>query len=222
MEKNKLEERKKRGKKIIQILSKEFPNAKIALNYSNNWELFVAVVLSAQCTDKRVNMVTKDLFKKYKTLDDYVGTSCEEFEQDIRSTGFYRNKAKNILAAAKKLKIDFGGVVPRNMQDILTLPGAARKTANVVLSNAYNINEGIAIDTHVKRFAQRFDLSDYKDPVRIEKDFMEIFPIEEWNKITYLLIEYGRHICPARPHKCSTHPLTKIYPKAGALWPKSK
>lgn len=222
MKKQRLEERKKRGQKIVRVLSKEFPHAKIALNYSNNWELFVAVVLSAQCTDKRVNIVTKDLFQKYKTLDDYVYANPDEFEKDIKSTGFYKNKTKNILAAAKKLKEDFDGEVPKTMEEVLTLPGAARKTANVVLSNAYGVNSGIAVDTHVKRFAQRFDLSDYKDPVRIERDLMEVFPKSQWNKITYLLIEYGRHICPGRMHECDEHPLTKIYPKAASIWPRAK
>tara|TARA_Y100000310_G_scaffold344555_1_gene457947 strand:+ start:4146 stop:4814 length:669 start_codon:yes stop_codon:yes gene_type:complete len=217
-----LEDRKIRIKKILKILKKEFPKAMIALNFRNNWELFVAVVLSAQCTDKRVNIVTKDLFKKYKKLDDYVNADLHEFEQDIKPTGFFRNKAKNILAAAKMVKEEFGGKLPKTMEEMLTIPGAARKTANVVLSNAYGLNFGIAVDTHVKRFTQRFNLSDYKDPIRIERDLMEIVPKKDWGTITYLLIEYGRHICPARVHDCKSHPLTKIYPKAVKLWPKTK
>tara|TARA_B100000745_G_scaffold273080_1_gene201295 strand:- start:242 stop:910 length:669 start_codon:yes stop_codon:yes gene_type:complete len=219
---NKLKERKSRGQKIYKTLKKIYPEARIALNYSNNWELLVAVVLSAQCTDKMVNKVTADLFKKYKTLNDYVAAKPAEFEQDIKSTGFYKNKAKNVLAGAQKVKEEFGGEVPQTMEELLTIPGVARKTANVILSNAFGINEGIAVDTHVKRFAQRFDLSDYTDPVRIEKDLMEIFPQKEWNEITYLLIEYGRDICPARKHDCEDHPITKIYPKARDIWPRAK
>lgn len=215
-------ERKERAQKIYRTLKKLYPNAHIALNYHTTWELLVAVILSTQCTDKMVNKVTRDLFKKYTTLDDYVSANQKEFEQDIKSTGFYRNKTKNILAAAKKIKEEFGGEVPNTMEELLTIPGVARKTANVVLSNAYGVNEGIAVDTHVKRFAQRFDLSDYSDPVRIEKDLMELLPKKQWNEITYLLIEYGRDICPARKHDCINHPLTKIYPKANDIWPRAK
>lgn len=221
MTKDKLEERKKRAKKISKILAKLFPSAKIALNYSNNWELLVAVILSAQCTDKKVNEVTKTLFKKYKTLDDYIKADLKEFEKDIKPTGFYHNKAKNILTAAKIIKEKFHGKIPKTMSEILTLPGVARKTANVVLGNAFGIVEGIAVDTHVKRFAIKFDLTDHKDPIKIEKDLMEIFPKKEWFPITYRLIEYGRKICPAKVHDCHNHPLTKIYPPAANIWPKS-
>jgi len=215
-------ERKKRGKKIYATLSKIFPKAQIALHYNTNVELLIAVILSAQCTDKIVNKVTEKLFKKYKTLDDYVNASPKEFEKDIKSTGFYKNKTKNILGAAKKIKSEFKGKVPRSMEELLTIPGVARKTANVVLSNAFGIHEGIAVDTHVKRFVQKFNLSDYKDPVRIEKDLIKLFPKKKWNKVTYFFIEYGRAICPARYHDCKSHPLTKIYPKAALIWPKAK
>lgn len=215
-------ERSERVKDIQRELKIFFPKARIALTHSNNWELLVAVILSAQCTDKRVNMVTKTLFQKYKTLDDYVSARHNEFEKDIKSTGFFRNKAKNILASAKKVKEEFDGEVPCTMEELLTLPGVARKTANVVLSNAHGVNEGIAVDTHVRRFVIRFDLSDYTDPVRIEKDLIEIVPQKDWNTITYLLIEYGREICPARKHKCEDHPITKLYPKAAHIWPRSR
>lgn len=218
----KLKARKERFKKMDRILKKLFPDVHIALNFSNNWELLVAVILSAQCTDKKVNEVTKMLFKKYKTLDDYVNASQETFEKDIKSTGFYRNKAKNILTAAKKVKEEFGGKVPDTMEALLSLPSVARKTANVVLGNAFGKSEGIAVDTHVRRFALRFDLTDSKDPKKIERDLMEIVPSVDWNTVTYRLIEYGRQICPARKHDCTDHPLTKIYPKAAANWPKSK
>lgn len=222
MENQQLRTRKIRVKKLIAELKKLFPNAGMVLNYNNNFELLAAVILSAQCTDKRVNLVTEKLFKKYKTLDDYIRVSQEEFEQDIFQTGFYRNKAKNIRAAAKLIKEKHGGKIPKTMDEMLQIPGAARKTANVVLGNAYNVVEGIAVDTHVRRFAIKFDLTDYKDPKRIEQDLMRIIPKKDWLLATYLFIEYGREFCPARRHDCEDHPLTKIYPQAMEIWPKSK
>jgi endonuclease III len=221
-EKKKLEARKRRGIRMSRLLKELYPEAKIALKFKNNWELLVAVELSAQCTDKMVNIVTADLFKKYKKLEDYINASPARFAKDIKKTGFYRNKTKNILAAAKLIKEKYKGKIPNTMEDILLVPGVARKTANVVLGNAYGIVEGIAVDTHVKRFSRKFDLSDYKDPVRIEKDLMKIFPKKEWLFITYGFIEYGRHICKARKHECSRHPLTKIYPRAANIWPMAR
>ena len=213
-------EREKRAGKIVKKLRELFPRAKIVLKYSNTWELLVSVILSAQCTDKQVNIVTEKLFEKYRTLDDYVKANVDEFEKDIKSTGFYRNKAKNILAAAKIVKEQFGGKVPDTMEELLTLPGVARKTANVVLGNAYGKVEGIAVDTHVRRLSIKFGLTDHKDPVKIEQDLMQILPKKDWFFLTYGLIEYGRHICPARRHKdCADHPLTKIYPSAALMWP---
>lgn len=182
----------------------------------------VAVELSAQCTDKKVNEVTATLFKKYKTLDDYVYADPVQFAQDIRQTGFFNAKTKNILAAAKIVKERFGGKLPKTMVEMLTIPGVARKTANVVLGNAYGIVEGIAVDTHIKRFAQKYDLTDHADPVKIERDLMEIVPKSEWFHFTYRLINYGREVCTARPHECSEHALTKIYPPAALRWPKAK
>ena len=214
--------RKKRIAAIQSALSKKYKGARIALNYTTEYELLFAVILSAQCTDERVNMVTEKLFRKYPRLVDYVHADLEMFEQDIYQTGFYRAKAKNILATATKLMDEFGGKVPQTMEELLTLPGVARKTANVVLSNAFGINEGIAVDTHVRRFVIRFDLSNYTDPVRIERDLMELVPQKDWNKITYLLINYGREECPARKHECKDHTATKIYPKAARIWPKAK
>ena len=201
--------RKKRAKKIIKELKKLLPNARMALNYSNNWELLVAVVLSAQCTDKMVNKVTAQLFKKYKKLDDYVRARQGEFEKDIHSTGFYRNKAKNILATAKIVKEKHGGKIPNTMEELLVLPGVARKTANVVLGNAFGVVEGVAVDTHVKRLSRRFGLTNEENPDKIEKDLMEIIPQKEWFTFTYLLIEYGRNYCSAR--MCpADHPLSRI------------
>lgn len=222
MDKKIFTERKARMDSIQDALKGLFPEVGIALNYSNTWELLVAVVLSAQCTDVRVNQVTEELFKKYKTLDDYARVSQEVFEQDIRPTGFFRNKAKNIIAAASMVQGDFGGKVPNTMDELITIPGVARKTANVVLGNAFGVAEGIAVDTHVKRYAQKLNLSNYKDPIRIERDLMELVPKEDWNTITYRFIEYGRQICPARKHDCGEHPLTLIYPKAANIWPKAK
>jgi len=212
-------ERKLRARRIVGKLKTLFPHAKIVLRYKNNWELLVSVILSAQCTDKKVNEVTKKLFRKYRTLNNYIKVSQIGFEQDIKSTGFFRNKAKNILRAAKMIKEKFGGKIPKTMLEMLELPGVARKTANVVLGNAYGIVEGIAVDTHVMRFAQKFGLTSYKDPVKIERDLMRLVPKKDWFFLTYGLIEYGRHICVKRKHECKDHPLTKIYPKAKNIWP---
>lgn len=205
-----LKARKKKAVKIVRILKKLFPKAKIALRYSNNWELLVAVMLSAQCTDKKVNEVTEKLFKKYKTLDDYVRADKREFEKDIRSTGFYRNKAKNILAAAKIIKKKYGGRVPKTMGELTSLPGVARKTANIVLGNAYGIVQGIAVDTHVRRLARLCDLTRENDPDKIEKDLMEILPHREWFNFNMRLVAYGRTYCPARPHNHSLCPLVCV------------
>jgi len=218
----KLQERKKRAQQINQMLKRLYPNAAIALKYTNNWELLVSVVLSAQCTDERVNAVTKKLFKKYKTIDDYAKAKQAVIEKNIYQTGFYRNKAKNIITAAKMIKKDFGGTVPDTMESLLKIPGVARKTANIVLSNAFGKNEGIAVDTHVRRFAIRFDLSDYTDPVRIERDLMELIPKKDWHQFNHALVLYGREACPARKHDCSTHPLTRVYPLAATMWPKAR
>jgi endonuclease-3 len=217
-----LTERGTRARKIAATLGKIFPEVKIALRYSNPWELCVAVVLSAQCTDKKVNEITATLFDKYRTLDDYQRASFEVFATDIRQSGFYRAKAKNILAAAHIVAERYGGRLPCSMQELLVLPGVARKTANVLLGNLCGIVEGIAVDTHVKRFAQKFDLSDSRDPVKIERDFMALFPKTTWPKLTYRFIEYGRQICPARKHECAGHPLTKIYPPAADIWPRAR
>jgi len=206
----KLEKRKKKAAAVIRELKKLFPDSKIVLNYSNNWELLVAVMLSAQCTDKKVNEVTKKLFEKYKTLKDYINADLKEFEQDIKPTGFYRNKAKNILASARIVKEKFGGKIPKTMKEILTLPGVARKTANVVLGNAYGVVEGIAVDTHVKRLSKQLGLTDEDNPEKIERDLMKIIPKKEWFDFTYRMIDYGRKYCPARPHKHSLCPLSKI------------
>lgn len=205
-----LQERKKKAAKIVKKLKELFPEAKIALHYSNNWELLVAVELSAQCTDKKVNEVTASLFKKYPTLEDYIQADPKEFEQDIHATGFYHNKAKNILAAAKMVKEEFGGEIPKTMTELLRIPGVARKTANVVQGTAYGAVEGIAVDTHVIRLSNLLGLTDHKDPVKIERDLMEVLPKKEWIGFTYRLIDYGRAYCPARTHDHIKCPLGKV------------
>ncbi len=187
-----LAERKRRAAKLRTRLYKLFPDAVCALRYSNPFELLVAVILSARCTDKKVNEVTAKLFKKYRSLSSYTSVKSSEFEKDIRPTGFYRNKAKHILKTARIIQNKFHGKVPDKMADLLTLPGVGRKTANVVLGNAYGVVEGIAVDTHVRRFAIKFKLTDHKNPEKIERDLMKIIPKKEWMPFTYKVIEYGR------------------------------
>ena len=201
---------KKRALKIIRVLRKLFPHAAMSLHHADHWQLLVAVELSAQCTDKKVDEVTKLLFKKYRVLDDYIHANRHKFERDIRQTGFYHAKAKNILAAAKTVKEKFHGKVPKTMESMLTIPGVGRKSANVILGNAHGVVEGIAVDTHVKRLARVFGLSNEKTPEKIEKDLMLIVPKKEWFTITYLFIEYGRKYCVARPHDHELCPLTKL------------
>ena len=208
-----LDIKKEKAKKILTTLKKLFPKAGMMLHYDNNWELLVSVVLSAQCTDKKVNEVTEKLFKKYRTLDDYVQADPREFERDIYSTGFYKNKAKNILAAAKMLKEKFGGKVPHTMEEILTIPGVARKTGNVVLGNAYGVVEGIAVDTHVRRIANILGLTASDNPIVIERDLMALIPKKDWFKTTYLFIEYGRKYCPAKRHDHAHCPLAAFHAK---------
>lgn len=217
----KLTERTLRVKKMNRILKSLYHNPKVALNYSNTWELLVAVILSAQCTDVRVNLVTKDLFQKYKTMYAYAQASQDDMERAVHSCGFYRNKAAHIRGAAQMILDEYGGEVPHTMESLLRIPGVARKTANVILSNAFQIHEGIAVDTHVRRFAIRFDLSDHADPIQIERDLMQIMPQSEWWGFNHRLVHYGRDICPARKHDCATHPLTLVYPKASEIWPKA-
>jgi endonuclease-3 len=201
---------KKRWQKISRMLRRLFPEAHIALTFSNNWELLVAVQLSAQCTDKKVNEVTPGLFKKYPKLADYVNADPRAFEKDIHQCGFYRAKTRNILAAAKVVEEKFNGKLPKTMAEMVTIPGVGRKSANVILGNAYGVVEGIAVDTHVKRLARVLGLSKEKTPEKIEQDLMQIIPGKEWFSATYEIIEYGRKYCVARPHNHALCPLTKI------------
>lgn len=211
---DKLIERKERIEKLNKALKKLYPTAAIELNFSSPWELMVAVQLSAQSTDKGVNKITERLFKKYKKLEDYIKADPREFQLDIFASGFYRNKAKNILGAARMVKEEFGGVLPKTIEEMLRLPGVARKTATVVLKEAHGVVAGITVDTHVIRFVQRYDLSDYKDAVRIERDLMELLPKREWGTFTHRVIHYGRYLAPARAYDTSLDPLIKIYPPA--------
>lgn len=216
-----------RVQKVISFLKKQYPDAKIVLRYGNPWELLVAVILSAQCTDAVVNKVTGKLFTKYPALEDYARADLHEFEKDIKSTGFYRNKAKNILAAARLIKEKFGGKVPKTMEEMVTIPGVARKTANVVLGNAYGVVEGIAVDTHVLRLSQRLRLVDpdkiggktwavdFKkdaDPVKIERELMAVIPKKDWFTTTYLLIDHGRAVCKAAKPDCAHCTLNTLCP----------
>jgi endonuclease-3 len=198
----------------IKRLETEYPDARIALSFSNPLELLVATILSAQCTDEMVNRVTSGLFTKYRASRDYASASPEQFEQEIRSTGFYRNKAKHIIAAAKSIAANFNGNVPRTMAELTTLPGVARKTANIVLYNAYGVIDGIAVDTHVRRVSRRLGLTRQKDPDEIEKDLMEQVPRDRWGSFPYLLIEHGRAVCTARKPKCHVCLLNDICPSA--------
>src|SRR3989339_267242 len=202
MDIEKQRERKIRARKMLTVLRRIFPDAKCALFYSTPWELLIAVMLSAQCTDKKVNEVTTKLFKKYRSLSDYALAQSAQFEKDIQPTGFYRNKAKHILKTARVIKKKFHGEVPDKMADLLTLPGVARKTANIVLGNAYNIVEGIPVDTHVKRLSQRLGLSNESNPEKIEQDLMHLFKKKQWYKLSYLLIEHGRNTCNAKKPLC--------------------
>ena len=207
-------DKKARVLKIIELLEKEYPAAKTALHYTKPLEMLIATILSAQCTDKRVNIVTKSLFKKYRTAEDYANADLAELEEEIRSTGFYRNKAKNIKNTGRLLVKEYDSQVPRTMEELLGLPGVARKTANIVLSNAYGIIEGIAVDTHVRRLAQRLGLTENKDPNKIEADLMRNVPKSQWKQITDLLIFHGRKVCSARKPKCSSCSLNQICPSA--------
>lgn len=200
---------------IIKRLKKAYPDAHCALVHTSPFELLVATILSAQCTDVRVNIVTADLFRKYRAPKDYVNALPEELEQDIRSTGFYRNKAKNIREACRKICENFGGEVPRTMDDLLTLNGVARKTANVVMGNAFGIASGIVVDTHVKRLSYRLGLTKETNPVKVEKDLEKLVPKKDWVMFPHWLIWHGREICKARTPNCGECSLADICPKVG-------
>ena len=197
-------ERTARIRKILKLLDQMYPQPAVPLLHRNCWDLLVATILSAQCTDKRVNEVTPGLFQKYPTMADFAAAANPaELGKDIRSTGFFNNKAKSLIGAARKIIADFGGEVPKTMSEMLTIPGAARKTANVVLGACFNVHEGIVVDTHVQRNAQRLDLTKNAAPVKIEQDLMKIIPREKWFDFPLQLIYHGRALCVARKPKCA-------------------
>jgi len=205
---------KARISQIIELLEKEHPDAKVALHYDSPLQLLIATILSAQCTDERVNIVTKTLFKKYRKAEDYANANLKELEKDIRSTGFYRNKARNIKKCCRMLAEKYNSQVPRTMDEMLELPGVARKTANIVLANAYGVIEGIAVDTHVRRLAKRLGLTVNEDPNKIEEDLMKLVPRASWMRFTDLLIFHGRRICAAKKPKCEICVVNKLCPSA--------
>ena len=206
-----------RAPEIIRILTETYPDAKVALEFSNPLEMLVATILSAQCTDERVNMVTqgpKGLFKKYRKAEDYLKVPESELAADIRPTGFFNQKTKSIRGASRAIVEDYGGKVPDTMEELDKLPGVARKTANIVLGNAYGKVEGIAVDTHVKRVSQRLGFTEQKDPDKIEQDLMQIVPREQWFSFTYVLIEHGRAICKAPTPRCEVCPVNHLCPSS--------
>jgi len=207
-------ERKKRAGQIVRLLKKEYPAARCSLNYSNPLELLVATILSAQCTDERVNLVTAELFRKYRTAEDYAAAPAAELERDIRSTGFFRNKARSIQGACRLIAERHGGSVPRSMEELLELPGVARKTANVVLGNAYGVASGVVVDTHVARLSERLGLSSEKTPEKIEQDLASIVPKSDWILFPHLLIAHGRKVCKARGPLCGECVLARLCPSA--------
>jgi endonuclease-3 len=205
---------KERVKQIIRLLKRAYPDAKCSLNHSNSFELLIATILSAQCTDERVNIVTADLFRKYRRPEDYLKVSEKELQKDIRTTGFFRNKTKAIQGTAKVLTEQYGGEVPDTMEELLELPGVARKTANVVLGNAFGVKSGIVVDTHVTRLSHRLGLTEQKAAEKIERDLVELVPKKDWVIFSHLLIYHGRRVCKARNPACAECVIEKLCPSS--------
>jgi endonuclease III len=214
MKRESTDELKTRTRDIIRRLKRAYPDAKCSLNHSNPFELLVATILSAQCTDERVNIVTADLFRKYKKPEDYLKVSPRELEKDIQSTGFFRNKTKSIQGTSKVLTEEYGGHVPHTMDELLELPGVARKTANVVLGNAFGVKAGVVVDTHVTRLSHRLALSEQKTAEKIEQDLIAIVPKKDWVIFPHLFIAHGRKICKARNPLCAECPVEKLCPSS--------
>ncbi len=206
---------KTRAHQIVRLLEQTYPDAQCALNFTTPLELLVATILSAQCTDERVNQVTRTLFTKYRSASDYVKVPLAELEQEIRPTGFYRNKAKTLQACCQQLLQEHGGQVPKDMEALVRLPGVGRKTANVVLGTAYGIASGIVVDTHVSRIARRLGLTQHRQAEKIEEDLLALVPQEEWIAFGHRMIHHGRRICTARKPKCEVCPLQKVCPRIG-------
>lgn len=215
-------ERKERAKKIVSYLKKAYPEPKTELNYKYPFQLVASVILSAQTTDKQVNKVTETLWKKYKTPKDFANAKYKVFNREISSISFHRNKAKHIIAAAQTIVRHHGGRVPKTEAALVALPGIGYKTAHVVLGELYDRWEGIPTDTHVRRFALRFDLTKHTELTKISKDLEALIPKKDWKYVNNGFVLYGRYVCPARPHDCAEHPLTKMWPKALTRWPKAK
>jgi len=205
-----------RAPEVIRRLEAAYPDAKVALNFSDPLECLVATILSAQCTDEKVNEVTATLFKKYRRAEDYLAVPEDELKADIKPTGFFNQKAASIRAACQRIVEVYGGEVPGTMEDLLTLRGVARKTANIVLGNSFGIVEGVAVDTHVKRLANRIGFSNESDPVKIEQDLMRLIPREKWFSFTYVLIDHGRAICHAKKPRCTECPIEPLCPSSQA------
>lgn len=218
----KKKERKERAQKIVRYLKRTYPEPKSELKNKTQFQFLVAVILSAQATDKKVNEVTEILFKKYKTPRDFAKANPKVFEKELSSLSFFRNKAKSIIGAAKEVEKLFGGRVPKTAKELQTLPGIAYKTAHVILGELFAVWEGIPTDTHVRRFALKFDLTDNTDLTKISKDLEELIPKRDWKYVNNGLVLYGRYVCPGRVHDCSEHPLTKLWPQAAGRFPKSK
>jgi endonuclease III len=218
---SKLSARKLRAKKILAYLKEAYPEPESELTHATPFQFVVAVILSAQCTDKAVNRLTATLFKKYKTPRDFAAADPATFTKEISSIPFFRNKAKAIIGAAKMVQAEFGGKVPKTEEELVALPGVGYKTAHVVLGELHNTWEGIPTDTHVKRFAKRFDLTDNEDLKKISKDLETLIPKEDWKYVNNGLVLYGRYVCPARPHECRDHPLTKLWKPSALRWPKA-
>ncbi|MEP6973441.1 MAG: endonuclease III [Actinomycetota bacterium] len=203
-----------RAPEIVKRLSKAYPDAHVALDFTNPLECLIATILSAQCTDERVNIVTKTLFPKYRTAQDYLKVPVAELAADIKSTGFFNQKTKSIRGACTRIVEVYGGKVPNSMEDLITLPGVARKTANIVLGNSYGVVEGIAVDTHVRRLAQRLGFSTEDDPNKVEQDLMSLIPKKRWFDFTYVIIDHGRGTCNARKPRCEDCPVNDICPSS--------
>lgn len=213
--------RRARAKRIVTYLKKAYPEPKSELVHKTPFQFLVAVVMSAQCTDKVVNRVTAPLFKKYKTASDFAHAKPSVFEKEISSVTFFRNKTRHIIESAKKVETEYGGKVPKTERELVTLPGVGYKTAHVILNELHGISDGIPTDTHVKRFAKRFDLVDSNDLKKISKELEELIPKKDWKYVNNGLVLYGRYVCPARSHECEEHPLTRLWPNASKRWPKT-
>jgi len=210
-----MDARRRRVSRIVTLLRKAYPDIRTALSYETPLQLLIATMLAAQCTDRRVNMITPALFRKYRSVRDFARARQRVLEREIHSTGFFRNKAKHIIAAARMITERFNGRVPRTMRELVQLPGVQRKTANIVLSSAFGIAEGIAVDTHVRRLSRRLGLSRQIDPVRIEQDLLRIVPRQDWRDMNYLLVNHGRAVCVARRPRCASCMLARLCPSAG-------